>query len=156
MINLRLYTYDQWGNEIATPWSFTPLLDEDSYDVYRDTTQSADNTPRRRPYAERERRDITLPAGLLRSTPDWQNFRRMLRAHKIMWLRQTGNASRPQTQWIEYALDQAENIAFERVQEVTKLRRIKITLVQVDAIDFTEFEQTSAQLADELGPANNS
>ncbi|MDE2467524.1 MAG: hypothetical protein KGL35_01935, partial [Bradyrhizobium sp.] len=95
MINLRLYTYDQWGNEIATPWSFTPLLDEDSYDVYRDTTQSADNTPRRRPYAERERRDITLPAGLLRSTPDWQNFRRMLRAHKIMWLRQTGNASRP-------------------------------------------------------------
>lgn len=142
MITLRLYTFDQWGNEIKTLWSFTPLMDVDASEIYRESETAVGGEPRRRPYSEREIRTLTLGAGLLKRDADWLNFKRLLHAHKIEWQRTVGTRQ----VWVPYALDEDSKVTYERVEEVTRLRRKVITLIQTQAMDFTQFETASAQL----------
>jgi hypothetical protein len=143
LVELRLYTFDQWGNEVKHDWSFTPLIDEDGYDIYRESEESSAGEPRRRPFDEREVREITLGAGLLRNDDAWASFKRLLRAHRITWKRKVGSTEK----WLEYALDEDAKVRFERVKDITRLRRKKITLIQVQSITFTQFERKDSQLA---------
>ncbi len=148
MVQLRLYTFDRFGKEIYSTWTFSPLVDEDAYDIYRENTTSASGELRRRPTQEREVRIITLGAGLLLNAEDWANFRLLLRAHKITWFRAVGKPTN--FQWVEYKLDEQERISFTHESEVMRLRRIVITLVQAKALSFTDFNNTTVQLVDEL------
>ncbi len=142
MIQLRLTTFDGKGNEIKTLFSFEPLTDLDSYDYDRETTRAAGRELNRRPYARQEERTITLPAGFLLSPVNLRNVQRLFDAHKIEWSR-TVNGKQT---WVEYSLDAQDKLTFERVDNVSALRRVTFTLVQTEPIWYTDFENTKVQV----------
>lgn len=148
MVQLRLYTFDAGGNETVTAWSFNPLDDQDEYAFIREAEASATGAPRRRPFIEREARTLTLGAGLLKSAANWNAFRTMLRAHRIAWYRKIGIGSKASYQWIEFVLDAQDRVTLERLEEVSRLKRAKITLIQKQGLSFKDFGNTDVQLSD--------
>jgi hypothetical protein len=144
MITLRLYSYSPEGDEVKTDWSFEPLHDLDGLDYDRESDQSTSGTKRRRPFARREVREITLGAGTLLIPKHQRGLQAMLDAHKIEWQRQVNG----KTTWVEFVADLEGSIRYERVDEIDPLKRFTFTLEQAKSIPFTKFNDPKVQFTD--------
>lgn len=110
--------------------------------MHRETGVAGSGRLRRRPYDERELREITTPAGLLIDDEQFAMLKRLYRAHKIEWQRELGG----KRTWIEYDVDVEEAIEPDLLEEIDRLERYTFKLVQSDAQWFTDFEKKEAQL----------
>lgn len=144
-VKLRLWTY-QNGAEKSAEWIFTPLRNLLSYRMLRQSSESVEGRPRRRPFAEREVRSLKLAAGMLIDDAQWSHFRMMLHAHKIEWEREVGGKK----QWIEFGLDIESDVSFDIVEDIDRLRAITVKLVAVNPIWYPDFQSAKVQFTDDL------
>jgi hypothetical protein len=143
VVHLKIYTFEN-GIEKAREWKFEPIDDERYFPMLRDSDSSASGIPRRRPYAKREGRELTLGAGFLLKGDNMRMLERLLLAHKIEWKRKVGKLD----QWVEFVLDIDEEVRFEFVESVKALPRITVSLVQKKPLYFTDFENEQRRLQD--------
>jgi hypothetical protein len=86
MLDLRITNYKSDGTEFQAIASFDPLFDK-AYPAYkRDEGESTGGIASRRPYYEREIRNITFGAGILATQDSRDLFRKLLRSHKIEFI----------------------------------------------------------------------
>lgn len=143
-MKIRLYTWKPDATEKVTTWSFTPLRKPKGFLIPREDTSDSNGTMARTPFSEQIILNITIPAGLLAFDEHWEQFKRMLRAHKIELLCKIGKVE----QWAEFKLDEQQEISFEFVEDIDRMPRKTVKLVQAEPIYFTDFEDPKKQFID--------
>jgi hypothetical protein len=143
-MKLRLYTFKPDSTEKVTEWSFEPLRKTLGFVVPREDTTDATGILARRPFSEQLYYNITFAARTLARPENFKNFRRMLRSHKIEILMKRGGKEA----WIEFKLDEQEDVQFEVVEDVDQLRRKTVKFVQAVPLAFTDFENTKLEIAE--------
>jgi hypothetical protein len=136
LLQVRLSTYKA-GAEVQTVWSFTPLRLMRSYAQAREATTDGEGRIRRRPMNIRDAFQLKIPAGLLLNDGQFQNFLRLLMAHKVEFQKSIAG----KMQWLEYDLDADGALPDpDHPEDVDRLRSYTLKFVAASPTWYTDFE----------------